>query len=1017
MINIRKGASGKKVKHGVVFLLSLLMLNSLAAASELRGLVVQGSDWAFAQGAAAMQAGIREIMTTAREKGFNTIFFQVREAGECFYPSEYETWSALFGEQDPGFDPLAFALNEAHQNGMQFHVQIEVLTAYSLVNKPKSADHLYMRNGTKWVIADDNFKPVIGEYAYYLDPLNPEVISYLKRQVAEITGRYAIDGVYFSHLRFPDNTYIANRSFLSFYNNVSAFTLNTKEVLAQEILTSCLEALVSEIKLVKPYLTVFAETEPMVSQIKGIKELLPADSYYFQNGISWLKEGLVDVLVPRIHVRYKTFDDLYLAYLREAEAAPDWVVPSLRGDVESFHSADVAKELDLIRKEQGKGSIIFSASDIMKGPSIFEEAAELPFLARTHEKTSAAEIDLSSKSIPNDMVRLGANGRIRIVDQQNRLNLMLDALPRTLALETLREKMRYSTREWVVPYRYVAVSNNGLERPDPFIELRRAPSFMTPDSSFNFLFRASPGTTCINGTELIAYPHTHIFFQDIAFKPFGKRTIVRGTVSKEGETRFYETIYYGNMPDTTTKHAVIMKSVSPQGTVILPPEDMLRITFQSHLAEAMDTILLYANGKAFPLWYNGNRYVGELPCALFEAEGSAFIQVAARDNRGKNYSYNLPISLKVQPAYRFPLIETREDFAQVSFSSGDVRLGGPYIHEYPTGVRFRTNGKIGENYRVRLGATDMGYISEKQVRELAPGMPAPAYNITSMSIRPDSAKDVLTIPWPEPVPYAVTPQPEQNRIRITLYGVSSNSTWISHREGLKIIDYVTWEQRDAETYDIYVYLQDNNIWGYDLVAGNRFLSFSIKYPPVRTALRIAIEAGHGGDWNWGAVGLSGLKEKDVNRDTAEKVRDMLRSMGYDVVEVRPEDSSPMLRERWLLTDSLQADVFISIHANAGGKGYLSVAGTSTYYNNPFWREFAEIGYAKLRELPLEEFGIVGSFNYMMCRMTQRPSMLVEQAFMSHAEDEDKLADPEFRTKIAEKIAQTVDEYVNMKLRR
>jgi N-acetylmuramoyl-L-alanine amidase len=54
---------------------------------------------------------------------------------------------------------------------------------------------------------------------------------------------------------------------------------------------------------------------------------------------------------------------------------------------------------------------------------------------------------------------------------------------------------------------------------------------------------------------------------------------------------------------------------------------------------------------------------------------------------------------------------------------------------------------------------------------------------------------------------------------------------------------------------------------------------------------------------------------------------------------------------------------------------------------------------------------------MMCRMTQRPSMLVEQAFMSHAEDENKLADPEFRQQIAQKVAETIIEYVDEKLLR
>jgi N-acetylmuramoyl-L-alanine amidase len=195
------------------------------------------------------------------------------------------------------------------------------------------------------------------------------------------------------------------------------------------------------------------------------------------------------------------------------------------------------------------------------------------------------------------------------------------------------------------------------------------------------------------------------------------------------------------------------------------------------------------------------------------------------------------------------------------------------------------------------------------------------------------------------------------------------------------------------------------------------LSLSVKYPPLPDSIRIAVEAGHGGSWNWGAVGLSGLKEKDINLDTSERLIEMLREMGYKVVEIRHGDADIKLRDRWKTTEEIDADLFVSIHANAAGGNYLRVAGTSTYYNNPFWRSFAELTYDKLLELDLEEFGVIGSFNYMMCRMSNRPSILVEQAFMSHAEDENKLADPEFRQSIAERIAVSIDQYVEEKLAR
>ncbi|MBW6458611.1 MAG: N-acetylmuramoyl-L-alanine amidase, partial [FCB group bacterium] len=624
--------------------------------------------------------------------------------------------------------------------------------------------------------------------------------------------------------------------------------------------------------------------------------------------------------------------------------------------------------------------------------------------------------DLAQKSVPENIIKVNQDKRYRFLDKDAELSIATKSLPSNLTLESMKERMRFSTRGWTVPYRYRILPDNNPVRPDMFIELRRTPAIMTSDSSFHFLFRSSPGVTRINEHVLDAYPNTGIFFTEIPFHSYGRGTRVRGSVSRDGETLFYENIYYGNMPDTTTKHAVILNSVSPQGSVLLPPDDVLRITFESHLADQMDTILLYANGNPLPLWYNGNRYVGNISCASYQNVDSVYIQVAARDKRGEKYSYNLPVSLKVRKPQHFPVIETKEDFIPVSYSLGVVRLGGPYINEFPKGVRFVTDGKFGPNYRIRLNKNETAYVHERHVKVLPAGMPAPQYYISSMNVYVDSTSEVVTIPWPEPVPYAMTPQPEQKRIRIRLYGVQSISTWLSHREGLKIIDYVTWEQNDAETYDVYIQLKTDNIWGYELIQRNRHLEFRVKYPPKKKDMLIAIEAGHGGDWNWGAVGLSGLLEKDVNRDTAEKLRDMLRKKGYKVVEIRPEDTAPSLRDRWLLTDSLKADVFISIHANAAGGHYLRVGGTSTYYNDPFWRDFAELTYGKLRELPLEEFGIVGSFNYMMCRMPQRPSILVELAFMSHAEDENKMADPAFRATMAEKIAEAVHAYIEQKLR-
>ncbi|MFM8361449.1 MAG: N-acetylmuramoyl-L-alanine amidase, partial [Haliscomenobacter sp.] len=106
---------------------------------------------------------------------------------------------------------------------------------------------------------------------------------------------------------------------------------------------------------------------------------------------------------------------------------------------------------------------------------------------------------------------------------------------------------------------------------------------------------------------------------------------------------------------------------------------------------------------------------------------------------------------------------------------------------------------------------------------------------------------------------------------------------------------------------------------------------------------------------------------------------------------------------------------LSIHSNSGGGGYLGANGVSTYYHNALWEPFARSVYTELLALPLKEFGMVGSFNYHVTRMSSQPSILVELAFLSHAEDEERLASPAFRQQLAEQIFMGIKRYLYQSL--
>ncbi len=138
-----------------------------------------------------------------------------------------------------------------------------------------------------------------------------------------------------------------------------------------------------------------------------------------------------------------------------------------------------------------------------------------------------------------------------------------------------------------------------------------------------------------------------------------------------------------------------------------------------------------------------------------------------------------------------------------------------------------------------------------------------------------------------------------------------------------------------------------------------------------------------------------------------------KAMGAEIVQVRDSDKTMSLIEKRDIAQSSNADLLVSIHANAAStsRGYLRVPGTSTYYNNPFWAPFAADVYERLLELKLSRFGVIGSFNYTVIRQSDMPSILVEQAFMTHAKDEEKMADPQFRQDMAQKIFKGIVDYL------
>jgi N-acetylmuramoyl-L-alanine amidase len=359
------------------------------------------------------------------------------------------------------------------------------------------------------------------------------------------------------------------------------------------------------------------------------------------------------------------------------------------------------------------------------------------------------------------------------------------------------------------------------------------------------------------------------------------------------------------------------------------------------------------------------------------------------------------------------LVRVADGGASVSFGIHEVRLGGPYLTELSPGTVLRVTGMRGGNYHVRLSPDLDGWVGSRDVEWAPAGTPMPHLSFTDLSVFGSEQADRVAIPYGSPVPFAVTPTVSPNgraAIDIDFYGAHNAATWLSHRPTAKAVREVTIQQVGADHVRLRVELNSQQLWGYRCAVTNNAVVLTVRRPPKLAhfpnspfkGLTIALDPGHGGD-NTGAGGVSGSREKDVNRAAVAELARQFEAAGAKVFIARMDDESISLPERVRRGVGANADLWISVHANSAGhqRGYLSVSGTSTYYKWSFCRDLADAIHTRLLDITkLSDFGNVGNFNYYPLRAnTWMPSMLVEQAFMSNPQDEAKMLDPAFRKKM------------------
>lgn len=355
-------------------------------------------------------------------------------------------------------------------------------------------------------------------------------------------------------------------------------------------------------------------------------------------------------------------------------------------------------------------------------------------------------------------------------------------------------------------------------------------------------------------------------------------------------------------------------------------------------------------------------------------------------------------------------VETTEG-AYLQYGNGGDRLGGSKMGFLDADIPLKVIGEAGDLYCVRLASNRLAYIPKSYTR--AGGQMPAAVNTGSWSVSNTGKSDRVVVSLPGRLPYQYSTSIDPQVITVDLFGATDNSNWITQRSAkLGVIEFVDFEQVADDVYRVILRLKDKYQWGYSVHYEGNSLVIDVRHQPASLKLKdltIGLDAGHGGEFP-GAISPSGIKEKDVNLDIVHRIRRLLEKKGAKVVLTRDGDTGPSMADRKKTWRDAEVDLAISVHNNSGG-GALASPGTAVLYKHLSNRPLGEAVLDRLLETGLPLFGLVQNFNFSLNGPTEYPNVLIEGMFMSSLQEEEKLADPDFRQLVAEKVVLAIEDYL------
>ncbi len=292
------------------------------------------------------QQELRDLLDQLQAANINTILLQTRVRGSVIYPSKIEPWDICLTGQygaDPGYNPLAFAINEAHQRGMELHAWVVTIPCFKTAVAKQMGTNSVLRRHPDLCIRH-------GEQ-YYLDPGKPGTADYLADICREIVENYDIDGIHFDYIRYPENaaSFADNATFKRY-----AQKGQSKALWRRDNITRIVSRIYRETHAAKPWVKVSSSPVGKYADLSRYSSRgWNARDAVHQDAEGWLRNGVHDILFPMMYfdgVHFYPFAADWQEQTAGRQVAPGLGIYFLHPQEKNWPLSTIQRQLSYLRQ-------------------------------------------------------------------------------------------------------------------------------------------------------------------------------------------------------------------------------------------------------------------------------------------------------------------------------------------------------------------------------------------------------------------------------------------------------------------------------------------------------------------------------------------------------------------------------------------------------------------------------------------------------------------------------------------